>query len=174
MRISKSVLHRVVQCRFLRAVLERIDRTQCGREILNSAHPTGIYEDFAEAWSRARSIRAAGHEHQEAWKLHLQVAQKLRHSDYPVLDILAHERSERLRVFDFGGSIGNLYYLYRRFLEGHAESLDWTVFDLPQTIAEGQRLTVEMNARNLRFTSSCQEFTADQILLASGAFHYWE
>ena len=55
-----------------------------------------------------------------------------------------------------------------------SDSVKWTVFDLPQTVTAGQALAREVDSRGLAFTTSLEQYSRDQVLLISGAFHYWE
>jgi len=98
---------------------------------------------------------------------------KSRPSDYPVLFWLNRlVLSEGLRIFDFGGGIGQTYYQYSRFLET-GELAQWTVMDLPEVIA-GRDVAREQAATALRFTSSLRDCADCNVFLAAGSLHYWE
>jgi putative methyltransferase (TIGR04325 family) len=121
-----------------RAVLTRLAGLPFGKKILNRFSLTrGVFATFEEGWCVARKARpAGGHEHPSEIDAHLRFSKALRPSDYAVLYWLSKISAEELRIFDFGGNVGNLYYSYSTYLEG-TRSLDWIVFDLPSVIEEG-------------------------------------
>jgi putative methyltransferase (TIGR04325 family) len=95
-------------------------------------------------------------------------------SDYPVLYWLLRLGSPRLRLFDFGGNIGNIYYSYSPLLKPPVEQIEWTVYDFPATLEQGRKIASARRERELQFTDSVQEASLSDLLLVSGALHYWE
>jgi putative methyltransferase (TIGR04325 family) len=158
-----------------RAVLTRVAGLPFGKKILNKFSQTrGVFATFEEGWSVARKARpAGGHEHPSEIAVHLRFSKALRPSDYAVLYWLSKISAGALRIFDFGGNVGNLYYSYSTYLES-TRSLQWTVFDLPSVIKEGERIATERGATGLRFTTKTQDAANCNVLLVSGALHYWE
>jgi len=157
-----------------RTLLTRIEVLPHGRKLLNSFCQThGVFTTFEEGWSVARRAKPAGHEDLSEIKVHLEFSSALRPSDYAVLYWLLKIGAGDLRIFDFGGNIGNLYYSYSSHLNS-AQSVRWTVFDIPNVLEEGKRIAEERGAHGLRFTSSLQVASDCNVLLVSGAFHYWE
>jgi putative methyltransferase (TIGR04325 family) len=138
------------------------------------SYQRGVFVDFAQAWKVAKRGRHAGHDHPDAIKLHFELSKGLRASDYAVLYWLRRIGSQKLRVFDFGGNAGNLYYSYSTYLTEVAKDVTWTVFDLPMVVEEGRRIATERKAIELRFTKSVEDASGCNVLLISGAFHYWE
>jgi len=138
------------------------------------SYPRIVFDSFEKAWAAARRTTYAGHDHPEYIQEHLELAKSLRASDYPVLYWLLRLSRSDLRVFDFGGHVGNLYYAYSNYLESGTRVAEWIVFDLPRTVEEGKRISAERKAPSLQFTDSLNRFSRDHILLISGAFHYWE
>lgn len=122
----------------------------------------------------ARKTAYAGHDHPDYIKLHLELSKTLRPSDYAALYWISRICSREIKVFDFGGHVGNLFFSYAKYLMDTSDSVKWTVFDLQQTVAAGQALAREVDSRGLVFTTSLERYTRDQVLLISGAFHYWE
>jgi putative methyltransferase (TIGR04325 family) len=142
--------------------------------VLNSlSGQRGVFATFEEAWSAARRERSAGHEHPDAVTLHMKLSKALRPSDYAVLYWLSIACNGSFKVFDFGGNAGNLFYSYWPYLEKRG-SIEWTVLDIPSVVEQGRRIADEENVRELSFTTSVREFSADQCLLISGALHYVE
>jgi len=116
-----------------------------------------------------------GHEDPNEVAVHMELAKSLRASDYPALLWLlgASAYGHGIKVFDFGGNVGNLFYSYSPYLN-RSGPIDWTVLDIPPVLERGRKIAAERNAEGLRFASSAAEFRDDQVLLVSGALHYWE
>lgn len=170
----KEIARLVLAAAPFRNVLTQIGKNEAGRKSLNwLANNRGVFSTFEEGWEAARQVLPAGHEHPAEIAVHLEMSKTLRPSDYNVLYWLLRIGDRGLEIFDYGGNIGNLYYSYLPYLNG-VEKLDWTVFDIPSVIAEGEKLARERNAAGLKFTSSPAENKNLQVLLVSGAFHYWE
>jgi putative methyltransferase (TIGR04325 family) len=156
-----------------RKFLTRVERSPSGRRLLNSlSGQRGVFSSFAEGWSAARSTGLAGHEDASEIDVHLRLSKSLRQSDYPALFWLARAGGGKFRVFDFGGNVGNLYYSYRPYLE-ELGPVEWTVFDLPSIVDRGREIAAQRRAHGLRFATSAKEFSSSQVLLVSGALHYW-
>lgn len=88
----------------------------------------------------------------------------------PLLDLLlriAAENQGRLSVLDFGGSLGSTYYLCRSALS-HLPRLEWSIVELPATVACGQR---EFSNDQLKFypdIPACLQERRPAVLLLSG------
>jgi putative methyltransferase (TIGR04325 family) len=158
----------------LSALLTKFGELSPGRQILNRfSQGRGVFENFSEGWTVARQANAAGHEDPSEVSVHLQFSKELRPSDYPVLYWLSNICASELQVFDFGGNVGNLYYSYSRYLKG-TQKLTWTVFDIEPVLKEGSRIASERSAEGLKFTGSWADACGCNVLIVSGAFHYWE
>lgn len=158
-----------------RRFLGAVGNSASGRRLLRGlSAPRAVYESFDEAWKAAGRGRHAGHDHPDAVTLHLELSRKLRPSDYPALFWLKQIPGEQLNVFDFGGNAGNLYYSYIEHLRQRFRECQWTVFDLPKVCAEGERIAKERGARKLCFTQSFRAASSANVVLVSGALHYWE
>jgi putative methyltransferase (TIGR04325 family) len=157
-----------------RAILSGVEKLPGGRGVLNSlSGQRGVFFSFDEAHSGARRTGLAGHEHPGLVLLHLDLARSLRQSDYAALFWITAIGRGEFKVFDFGGNGGNLFYSYSPYLE-HLGTVRWTVYDLPPVVEQGRTIAQERKADRLRFTTSLSDFSGDQVLLVSGAFHYWE
>jgi putative methyltransferase (TIGR04325 family) len=97
----------------------------------------------------------------------------MRISDYPVLfwmrDIAANEP---LRVFDFGGGIGQTFVNYSATMPEEVLS-EWIVQDLPEVVRRAS-IAVPCPPSKLHFTSRLDEGVGCNVVLAAGALHYWE
>jgi putative methyltransferase (TIGR04325 family) len=173
--IAKEIAIRMLASETCRTLLARLEGLPSGRKVLNKvSHHRGVYDSFEQAWAAARRSTYAGHDHPDYIQSHLELSKALRPSDYAALFWLLRERSTDLRVFDFGGGVGNLYYTYSTHLRMDCHILDWTVFDLPNTVEEGRRVASERGITGLQFTNSLESVSENHVLLISGAFHYWE
>ncbi len=158
-----------------RSLLIRLGQSNVGLRFLNKiCYPRAVFSSFDEAWRAARNTTYAGHDHPDYVKLHLELSKTLRPSDYAALYWISRICSREISVFDFGGHVGNLFYSYFNYLVETSDSLKWTVFDLPNTITAGQELARQRGVCGLEFTTSLEQYSRDQVLLISGAFHYWE
>lgn len=145
-----------------------------GKRVLNAiSRPYGVYATFAAGWVAARKSNLVGHEDPAEVEVHLRHAESLRPSDYAALYWISNIHTRNPKLFDFGGNVGNLYYSYSPRLRGLG-STDWTVFDIPSVVENGRTIAAERKADALRFVDSVKAFETEQILLVSGAFHYWE
>ena len=121
----------------VRNFLSVIGESQTGKKFLNRlGGPSGIFQNFAEGWEVARSTGLPGHEDWAEITLHLVLPKGLRISDYPVLYWLLRLSEKLVRVFDYGGSVGNLAYSYSAYLRA-AREINWSVYDLPLVRAAG-------------------------------------
>src|SRR5208282_5635484 len=146
----------------------------CGRRILNGLSGIhGVFATLEESWSVARRANPAGHEAPGEIPLHFELSKSLRASDYAVLFWLSKIRVEELKIFDFGGNAGNLYYSYLPYLGGEFRRIVWNVFDLPVVMDRGREIAAERGATGLRFANSVEEAADCDVLLVSGALHYW-
>jgi putative methyltransferase (TIGR04325 family) len=167
---TPDVLHRVIGSQPVRNALSWIGSTDSGVNLLNRvARERGIYATFNEAQEAAKHLNAKGHEAELLSQLPLNYG--LRMSDYPVLVWLNQVRPQRL--FDFGGSVGNLYYLYKDYLD-LSPPFSWIVHDLPEVIEKGQSLAATRDASTLSFSSRLSDGKDCDFFLVSGALQFWE
>jgi putative methyltransferase (TIGR04325 family) len=165
-----DVLLRAIRSRPMRNALSWIGSTDSGVSLLNRvARERGIYATFNEAQEAAKHLNAKGHEAELLSQLPLNFG--LRMSDYPVLVWLNQVRPRRL--FDFGGSVGNLYYLYKDYLD-LSPPFSWTVHDLPEIIERGRALAATRGASTLSFSPRLSDGKDCDFFLVSGALQYWE
>ena len=86
------------------------------------------------------------------------------------LEQVAAERGGRLRVLDFGGSLGTTYWQHRGALGRQAE-LRWDVVEQPHFVEAGRQ---HLQDGTLRFFATIEEAARDgghDMLLASGVLH---
>ena len=156
----------------VRALVVALGRTRLGRCLLTGLSPRrGVYPTLEAAWRAAGKGRHPGHEHPEAVDRHVVLANSLLPSDYAVLYWLRRLTGDA-RVFDFGGNMGNVFYTCIRYLE--PSRVSWTVYDLPRVIEAARKLSDEQSGPKPRFATSLDDAADANVLLVSGAYHYWE
>jgi putative methyltransferase (TIGR04325 family) len=168
------LLHSLLQTSPLIASLSAVGSTTSGRRFLSRlAETKGVYRNLEEARKVAQKKSSNGHEHPDNIKLHFELSTKLRLSDYPAMFWLERICRPGVKVFDYGGSVGNLFYLYKDRVPALSSS-DWIVYDLPRTIESGSRIAASRGEARLTFTNDLRDGKGADVLLASGSFHYWE
>jgi putative methyltransferase (TIGR04325 family) len=95
--------------------------------------------------------------------------------DYPVLVWLRHAFDQgAASILDVGGSIGNHFYAYQRYLSYPAQ-IQWTVFELPAFIQQGRDVALQRAAKPLHFTDALTpEVLSADIWIAAGVLEFME
>ena len=156
----------------VRGLVVWFGRTGWGRRLLTMLAPyRGVYSSLEEAWRAAGKNRHPGHEHPDAVHRHLPLAQSLRPSDYAVLYWL-RRLSGNVRLFDYGGNMGNVFYSCIGYLE--PLGVTWTVYDLPLVIEIARQMASQRAGPLPHFTTSITDAAGANVLLVSGSFHFWE
>jgi putative methyltransferase (TIGR04325 family) len=130
-----------------------------------------VFPDLPAAKAFAERYSQYGHESAENVGGLRTALATTRPSDYPVLFHLARLPLEGLRLFDLGGTMGNLLYLYDRYLN-FPTSLRWTVHDLPRQMERGRVFARQQGESRLQFTDDILAASSHHVLLVSGALHY--
>jgi putative methyltransferase (TIGR04325 family) len=132
-----------------------------------------VFNSLPEAVAAARPYAEGGFEHPDYAKLHMSLAAVPRPSDYAALFHMRGLKLDRAKIFDFGGSIGNLFYLYDRYL-GLPSDCTWLVFDLPLWVEAGQSIATNRGENRLRFTRKWEDAAGAELLIASGSLHSFD
>jgi putative methyltransferase (TIGR04325 family) len=132
-----------------------------------------VFPDLPTARLVAAGFSQHGHDTPENGQALSDLMLSTRPSDYPVLHHLGRQQLNGLRVFDLGGTMGNLFYLYGRYLE-FPPSLRWTVHDLPGHLTRGRELASARNESRLQFSDDAHGAANHDVLLISGALHYFD
>ena len=177
---------RLAQIRTLASLLSHIEKRPRGQALVRRVRQSGLsplmnlmlgfrgsFASLAEAERVAHHFIPSAHEHPDEIGFGLALAESTRESDYPVLFQLAPVAADLRRVFDLGGSIGNLFYTYDRQLQFSPE-LEWTVCDLPRQRAAGLAYADDKGETRLRFTDRPDEGDGADLFIVSGALHYFE
>lgn len=134
----------------------------------------GRFNSFAEAreWlppSREFNFRDFSNEYVD------ERSSRIYSFDYPVLFWLRKAFDEgSSSIYDIGGSVGNQYYAYSKFLT-YPQSLKWIVSELPAFVKIGRELALTRNATLLSFTDNLDVSGVDfDIWIAAGAIEFIE
>jgi putative methyltransferase (TIGR04325 family) len=132
-----------------------------------------VFNSLSEAAAAARPYAEGGFEHPDYAKMHMLLAKVPRPSDYAALYHMRGLIYDHAKIFDFGGSIGNLFYLYDRYLDLPPDCT-WLVFDLPVWVETGQNMAANRGENRLRFTTKWEDAAGAELLLASGSLHAFD
>ena len=132
-----------------------------------------VFNSLSEAVAAARPYADGGHEDPEHPKRLMLLAEVPRPSDYALLFHMRGLILDRAKIFDFGGSIGNLFYLYDRYLNLPPDCI-WLVFELPAWVELGQNVATKRGENRLRFTRKWEDATGAELLIASGSLQYFD
>ena len=139
-------------------LLSTLESSSTGLRVLNRvSYPRSVFPSFEAAWQAAKRVTYAGHDHPDYLGFQAGLAGTLRPSDYAVLYWLLRIDANPLRVLDFAGSVGNVYYSYASHLRKFTKGLEWVVFDLPPVVEEGRRIAAQRGEKSLQFVSSLEE-----------------
>jgi putative methyltransferase (TIGR04325 family) len=131
------------------------------------------FRSLAEAAAAAAGYEGGGHSHPRYLRVKIPEAEVVRPGDYPALFYIQKHLAGIARVFDLGGSVGNLFYCYVTYLD-IPPGFTWTVFDLPTTIELGAEIAKERGETRLRFTGDINEARSADLFITSGALQYFE
>ena len=180
-------LLRVKQIRFTARLLHAVERLPGGNRLMRRAATWPltasilnallgyhrVFNSFSEAVAAARPYTDGGFEHPEYAKRHMALAGAPAPSDYPALFHMRGLIYDRAKIFDLGGSIGNLFYLYDRYLNLPSDCI-WLVFELPALVELGQNLATTRGENRLQFSRKWEDAGGAELLIVSGSLHYFD
>jgi putative methyltransferase (TIGR04325 family) len=178
---------RVNQIRFTARLLRAVERLPDGNRLMRRVATWPItapilnamlgylrvFDSLSEAVAAARPYAEGGHENAEHAKLLMSLAEVPRPSDYAAFFHMRGLILDGAKILDFGGSIGNLFYLYDRYLNLPPDCI-WLVFELPAWVELGQNVATKRGESRLRFTRKWEDATGAELLIASGSLHYFD
>jgi putative methyltransferase (TIGR04325 family) len=130
------------------------------------------FNNLQDAEHCVAKYRFSMQEHPDAVENHLHLSERARPSDYAVLFYLQQILPECRSVLDIGGNAGNLFYCYSQYLN-YPENFTWTVYDLPKIAEMGRAIAAQRGELRLHFLGSLAECGPMNIVLISGALHYF-
>ncbi len=132
-----------------------------------------LFESIAEASDVAAGYIDASHDCAANIDRQIEHGRAARLSDYPVLFYFRRLIPEASNLFDLGGNVGNLFYCYSTYLDLPQEFV-WCVHDRKKAAEVGRSLAHERCETRLSFTNELEAMNGTDILLVSGALHYFE
>ncbi|HLJ17371.1 MAG TPA: TIGR04325 family methyltransferase [Bryobacteraceae bacterium] len=179
--IGKRILLSYGVRRFVHVVEEKVPFVRAWHQFAYTLHfeessPNarmfrGVYRSVTEASAAAPASLPTGHDHAN---LALRHASDIGHtwpSDYPILFWLKGTLPESTSVFDLGGSVGNHYYTFQKYLT-YPQDLRWVVCEVPAVAQAGRDLVQSTGVEGLHFTVHCEEADGSDIFLASGVLPF--
>lgn len=157
-----------------RRLIEGVERSRFGAATLGGI--LGYRRSFRTLREAERAVKPyarGGHESFENAAVQLQQSRVARPSDYAAFYYLRDLMPGIKKIFDLGGSVGNLYYCYRAYLTLAPDAI-WTVYDLPENVQRGREMARERDAGNLQFTSDLQQADGADLFIVSGSLHYFD
>jgi len=133
----------------------------------------GVYRSYSEALAAVPAQAFQGFDHKSVAEFFIDTHFVFQPADYPVLFWLSQILEPRQLLFDYGGGVGQSFYLYQNYLR-FPEGMRWMVFDLEALVEAGRRLGEEKKAQGLGFTTNFHDAQDATILLTTGALHYIE
>jgi putative methyltransferase (TIGR04325 family) len=186
--MSSTIRHlRVNQIRFTTRLLSAVERLPDGNRLMRRVATWPItapilnamlgylrvFDSLPEAAAAARPYAEGAHQHPDYATLHMLLSEVPRPSDYAALFHMRGMILNRSKIFDLGGNIGNLFYLYDRYLNLPPDCI-WLVFDLSIWMESGQAMATNRGENRLRFTRKWEDATGAELLIASGSLHYFD
>lgn len=168
-----SIAQRIKQWPLIRSWL----RQRALKRFLSPAgvgYHAGRFRTFDEARAWLPPTPGFVHEDFTAEYIH-QRSQAISSFDYPVMLWLERAFESGARsLLDIGGSVGNQFYAYQRYL-GYPSELRWCVYELPAFIAQGRELAERRGAQALQFTDELHASATDSdIWMAAGVLEFME
>lgn len=172
-RLTTALLRRALVLPGASAVLDGVRAAP----VLRSAYAAGVgyhrpFGTLAEAERAIAPFANEGHENAANSDNHLDYYQETVASDLAAMFFLRDMLPSCRRLFDLGGNVGHLYYYYAPYLT-YRDDLVWQVLDLPRNMERGRALALERRAPHLFFAEGWPDASGADVLLCSGAMHYF-
>jgi len=137
----------------------------------------GVYENFEQA---AQSIKTKpiGYDNPESVNKYLRGfdknKKKISETEYPMFfwlgQIFCDAKPEKtLKIFDFGGNLGQHYFHFSNTVFARKKNFDWIVCEVDLIKKVGNEL---FSNKQLSFTNSFEEADGCDIFFSSGAIQY--
>jgi putative methyltransferase (TIGR04325 family) len=132
-----------------------------------------VFDSLREAEVAARSYTEESHQNPGYSKLLMALSQAVRPSDFAALFHMRAMNFKNSKIFDLGGNIGNLFYLYDRYLNLPPDCT-WLAYELPAWVEAGKKLATDRSENRLRFTQKWEDAAGAELLIASASLHYFD
>jgi putative methyltransferase (TIGR04325 family) len=132
-----------------------------------------LFPTLKEAEAFIADYDGGGHSHPFCAINLMQTIEKASPSDYAALFFIQPLVPVIRNIFDFGGSVGNLFYCYAKYVNFPKDFI-WTVYDVAENVELGERIAGDFGESRLRFTTSLSDGDGVDLFMATGALHYFE
>jgi putative methyltransferase (TIGR04325 family) len=133
----------------------------------------GVYATWDEALRSLPKTCHAGSDSAEQHRITIVGHRRMYQRDYPVLFWLSTLLTDRMRIFDLGGSVGITFYTFQKYLT-YPEGMEWKVCEQPGVVQAGKLLAERESSRGLSFTTNFEDANGADVLIIAGALHYIE
>jgi len=155
-------------------MLSRLQSNPIFRRIFVGTPWRGVYPTFAAAQAAIPKGRSIGYNSESAARIfRTYPILRKRPTDYITSFHLQHLLKEGKRVFDFGGSVGIAYYVYKEYLP-FPEGAQWLVCDVPAIVEVGRERALELDSEGLAFTTEFEDADGCDVLISAGTLQFVE
>lgn len=133
----------------------------------------GVYSTYNQAEAAMPSETLHGFDHEIVADYFAETHIIFNPSDYAVLFWLSGLLPSAQPLFDFGGGVGQAFYVYQSFLN-LPDHMRWIVCDVEALAKRGRRLADERQANGLDFTTDFAACNGAAIMLTTGVLQYVE
>jgi putative methyltransferase (TIGR04325 family) len=132
----------------------------------------GVYGSYSAAQAALPAEGLQGFNHQSVAEFFVDTHFVFNPSDYPILFWLSQILQPGQLLFDFGGGVGQCFYLYQNFLH-LPDGLRWLVCDVEALAKRGAQVAEEKKAA-IEFTTRFADAADASVFFTAGALHYIE
>jgi putative methyltransferase (TIGR04325 family) len=156
------------------SLLSRIRSKPLVHRILVGTPWRGLYPSFAAAQAAIPPGRSIGYNSESAANIfRTYPILRKRPTDYVTLFHLQHLLERGSQLFDFGGSVGIAYYVYKQYLS-LPEKMRWLVCDVPAIVEVGRERALELHSDGLEFTTEFKDANNADVLITAGTLQFVE
>jgi len=131
----------------------------------------GVYSTYEEAEAAMPSNSLHGFNHGPVANYFADTHVVFNPSDYAVLFWLSGILPSPQPLFDFGGGVGQSFYVYQSFVNLR-DHMRWIVCEVEALAERGKALAKEKHAKGLNFTTDFTACNGSAIMLTSGVLQY--
>lgn len=133
----------------------------------------GVFQSFKEALDVIPEGKVVGWNHLDAATMPVAPFDSVNARDYPVLLWMRNMWEGEVRVFDYGGHVGQKRYAFERYLKFDTDK-HWVVYDVMHVVQEGRKIAGRRNPMHMSFTDDFQRASECTLLLCLGVLQFVE
>jgi putative methyltransferase (TIGR04325 family) len=155
-------------------ILSKLQSNSVVRRVFVGTPWRGVYPTFAAAQAVIPQGKSVGYNSTEAANIfRTYPVLRKRPTDYVTSFHLQHLLKKGARLFDFGGSVGIAYYVYKQYLPV-PEGAEWLVCDVPAIVEVGRERALEEQSDGLKFTTEFKDADGSDVLITAGTLQFVE